>query len=490
MYNYHSQTTLTAILVLILVVFASGCSKSYIGRENASKVNRTPDSSEHASQNNASEQNALNKPTQGNQNTPQSLPQIEKAKKVIHLSSMPDSLTICTVSGTPVTIGDYRRQLTLQDTQLQDSLGTNPNLANQLIALAKTRGITLTEDEKKKLIDTSANTQKVTGEVFKKYLKERKMTEADFNRQVLNLGLAFKMGNKLIEDRLLNEMVDRELICTAARAKGLGKTAFNKYIEIKRSSHFDTLLKSTPLSSDQLKEQIVKDELVSLMVSKIQKQAPVSDNDIVKLYKDNKDKFRHGERIRLSQIIIAAPSVDIPPTESVRTQLKKANPRMTDKDLDQLVKVEEQQIRQRANDLLNRALRGEDFSRLANEFSDDPASRAAKNGGDMGWQERNNLVKEIAVSVWPLKVGEVYKDVITSPYGYHIVKVTGKEGSGLLPFAEVKESLKGVLAQNNSQQAISDWLQEKYRNAPILLSSEFEALIAGEAKGKKTSQVR
>jgi hypothetical protein len=471
-------------LSLSLIPLAYGCSVKK-NAENSSQTSDTKNvdtaSKGPAGQKDLASKSTQSKPANGNEIE---LPQIEAAKKAIRLDSMPDTLTICTVSGTPITIGDYKRQLLLRATQLQDALGSNPDLGSRLLEIAKQRGLTLTQEEKDKLLQNSKTTQKVAGEAFQKYLKERKMTGGDFNQQVLSVGLALKMGGKLIEDQLLNEIVDRELLCSAARADGFGKTAFNKYIEFKNSPNFDSLRKSMPLSPEQLRDQIVKDELVTLMRSKIQKQSKVTDTDIAKLYKENKDKLRHGERIRMSQIIVAAPTVDLAPLESVRTQLKKSKPKMTDKELDQAVKVEEQQLKQKANDLLKRALNGEDFSTLANDYTDDPAARAQKNGGDIGWQEKTALVKEIASSVWPLKVGKVYPEVISTPFGYHVVKVTGKEGAGVMTYTDVKEGLKNVLVQNNSQEVVMEWLKEKHRSAPILLSHEFQELTKGRSTTK------
>lgn len=71
-----------------------------------------------------------------------------------------------------------------------------------------------------------------------------------------------------------------------------------------------------------------------------------------------------------------------------------------------------------AEELQKRAQGGEDFSKLAEEHSDDPGS-AAK-GGDLGSFGRGQMVKEFADTAFALKIGEV-SQVVESPFGFHVI---------------------------------------------------------------------
>lgn len=75
----------------------------------------------------------------------------------------------------------------------------------------------------------------------------------------------------------------------------------------------------------------------------------------------------------------------------------------------------------KANEIYDRIAKGEDFAKLAREFSKDPGSAA--NGGDLGWFGRNRMVKEFEDACFNGPVNQVQKPVKTS-YGYHIIKVT------------------------------------------------------------------
>ncbi|AEH49047.1 peptidylprolyl isomerase [Parageobacillus thermoglucosidasius] len=81
--------------------------------------------------------------------------------------------------------------------------------------------------------------------------------------------------------------------------------------------------------------------------------------------------------------------------------------------------------------------KGEDFAKLAKQYSQDPGS--ASNGGDLGWFGQGKMVKEFEDAAYKLKVGEI-SDPVKTEYGYHIIKVTDKEEKK--PFNEMKEEIE------------------------------------------------
>jgi protein-export membrane protein SecD len=79
----------------------------------------------------------------------------------------------------------------------------------------------------------------------------------------------------------------------------------------------------------------------------------------------------------------------------------------------------------KANEILARALAGEDFAQLASEYSEDLAS--AVQGGDLGWAKKNpevpELVPEFGKAIFEdLEDGEISPEIIESQFGYHIIK--------------------------------------------------------------------
>lgn len=115
-----------------------------------------------------------------------------------------------------------------------------------------------------------------------------------------------------------------------------------------------------------------------------------------------------------------------------------------------LIKVDEEatddqkaKARKEIDALLARARGGENFSELAKAHSQDSAS--AVKGGDMGFTPRGRMVPEFDDAMFALAPSKI-SDVVTTKYGYHIIKVEAfREGNITLEAAtpEIAESLYG-----------------------------------------------
>src|SRR5271154_4023131 len=82
------------------------------------------------------------------------------------------------------------------------------------------------------------------------------------------------------------------------------------------------------------------------------------------------------------------------------------------------------QITHKAQDLADRAVKGEDFGELAIANSN---SQTALDGGQLGWRKGNQLPQFILDLVIKMKPGEVSQPVRT-PSGFHIVKLNERRG--------------------------------------------------------------
>jgi len=78
-----------------------------------------------------------------------------------------------------------------------------------------------------------------------------------------------------------------------------------------------------------------------------------------------------------------------------------------------------------ATALLERALEGEDFSKLANEYSEDPGNQGI-NGGDLGWFGEGRMVKEFEKAAFGASKGSIVGPV-KSKFGYHVIQVRDKK---------------------------------------------------------------
>jgi len=110
-----------------------------------------------------------------------------------------------------------------------------------------------------------------------------------------------------------------------------------------------------------------------------------------------------------------------------------------------------------AKKLYEQIKKGADFDKLAKEKSTDKGSGA--NGGDLGWFTRDKMVPEFADAAFKLKKGDV-SEPVKSEFGWHIIKLEDRRPLQIASFDDMKESLKGELA-NKAVQAYVETLLKK-----------------------------
>jgi parvulin-like peptidyl-prolyl isomerase len=406
-----------------------------------------------------------------------STPPLKPGQKNISVDNLPNNMTIITVSGAPITVGEYRRMFKMQQVQLESLAMNNPSVRANLLDQAKKLKLSLSADEKSKLVSVAHKAKAPDEAAFQKFLKDNKITAEQFDNEICDAGLAVKAVNALLQQSLLTDLINREVLCRAGKEAGFAGKAENNYITFKHSDDYKRLMEATKLSAGDIQEEVYKNELSKLMLTKLQGRAAVADKDLKQFYDKNKDKFQHKERIRLSQIIVAAPSVDGGGVQSVRTQLKKENAKLDGKELDDKAKQVMEVQRQKATAILTMAKDGQNFADLANKFSDDMQAKNGKTGGDMGYQAKEQLLPEFAKAIWPLKAGQVYPGLVQTALGFHIIKVTEHQGTGTASLAEIKPQLKQVLMQQKQQQVVNSWLAEKRQNTKIVLAPQFASLL-------------
>lgn len=80
--------------------------------------------------------------------------------------------------------------------------------------------------------------------------------------------------------------------------------------------------------------------------------------------------------------------------------------------------------RAQAQQIWQRVKQGANFEALAREFSTCPSKSS---GGDLGWFGPGKMVPAFESAVKRLGIGSV-SDVVSTQFGFHIIKVTGKRG--------------------------------------------------------------
>ena len=97
----------------------------------------------------------------------------------------------------------------------------------------------------------------------------------------------------------------------------------------------------------------------------------------------------------------------------------------------------EEEAEKEAKEIIKRLDKGEDFSEIAKEKSDDPGSK--DNGGDLGYFGKGEMVKEFEDAAYALNVDEYTKEPVKTSYGYHIILKTGQKDKAELK--DVKDTI-------------------------------------------------
>ncbi|MDR3578995.1 MAG: peptidylprolyl isomerase [Oryzomonas sp.] len=237
------------------------------------------------------------------------------------------------------------------------------------------------------------------------------ITTGDFNNELKNLPEYLKTMAETPQGRkeMLDTMVIRELILQQAAKDGLDKSP-----EVARKL-------------EDLKKRLIVE---AFLKKRVETDAKIGDDDLKKFYEQNKDKFKTGEQVRASHI---------------------------------LVKTEKE-----AKDVLAQIKAGGKFEELAKKYSVD--SSAAK-GGDLGWFGKGSMVPVFEKAVLSLKEGQV-SDVVKSDFGYHIIKLTGKRPAGVRPFEEVKDQIKAAIMPTKQQEVFQKIKDELKKSAKINIKED------------------
>jgi len=110
-----------------------------------------------------------------------------------------------------------------------------------------------------------------------------------------------------------------------------------------------------------------------------------------------------------------------------------------------------------AKGLLVRAQGGEDFAKLAREYSQDAGTRA--DGGDLGFIGRDIMPKPIEELLFSMKVGDV-RGPVRADRGFHVMKLVDKRNKDAKPFAEVQDEIRMRLRQREMERQTKIYLSD------------------------------
>jgi peptidyl-prolyl cis-trans isomerase C len=286
---------------------------------------------------------------------------------------------------------------------------------------------------------------KVNGEDIKK---------EDFDQMIK--GMEMQAGQQIPPDRrdeilrnALDQLIVYRLLSQESKARGLKVEETDVDAKVKEvrdrfqtQAAFEAALKQRGMTVDDLKKEARADLVVSKLVDAEVATVPgPSDAEAKDFYAKNPDRFKQDESIRASHILIR---VDEKADGAAKAKAKAT-----------------------IETVLKKAKAGEDFGKLAQQYSQDGS---AAQGGDLGYFPRGQMVPAFSDAAFALKPGEV-SGVVTTPFGYHVIKLVDRKPGRVVPFEEAAPQIKQFLEGQKKQEHADAFI------AGLKKKSKIEVLI-------------
>ncbi|MCE5312861.1 MAG: peptidyl-prolyl cis-trans isomerase [Nitrospiraceae bacterium] len=223
-------------------------------------------------------------------------------------------------------------------------------------------------------------------------------------------------------ERLINELVNREMLYMEAKKKGFEKTPeFKKKLE-----------------------DFKKVTLIQQMLGKeMEGWSKVTDEDVKAYYDKNKADMIEPTKIRLSHIVV----------NNEQDAIKAAE----------------------------RLKKGEDFAKVAAEMSTD--TKSAKSGGDLGSFNLGELDPNLENIAFRLKKGDISVPLKRKD-GIHLLKVTERQGK-LVPFDKAKDVIKQKLTAEKQKEGFDKYLEGIKKNYKVDINRDEISSINFAAQPEK-----
>ena len=246
--------------------------------------------------------------------------------------------------------------------------------------------------------------------------------------------------DQLIDEKLVRQEVVRLKIVVSEKEVTMGVEDMMKNTNLSEDQ-FKKALAEQDITMEEYREQMKNEmERLRLLDAEVKSKVQVKEKEIESYYKEHMDNFNTPPEVRLQQILLM-----IPPGVSEQ---------------------EISQIRGRAEEIVQKIKKGEDFTSLARLYSQDSS---AATGGDIGFFKQGELMPAINEVAFSLYIGEA-SSVIQTSAGFHIIKVLEKRERQKMTEEERNKEIWDILYTKNMDDMFKQWLKELRRKSFIEIS--------------------
>lgn len=283
------------------------------------------------------------------------------------------------------------------------------------------------------------------------------ITQGDINEVLIPIYSQYKatysdeqLIQKLQEARkdILLQMIEDKLIIQEAEKLGVSvsdEEVQDRLEQIKGQfmdeAEFQEALRSQGITLEQLKEKYRQQLIIKKLVNyEVREKVDVTPTEVAQYYQQHRQEFKEPAQVKVRTILIRKDKDEADDNEAGN---EKARVRM---------------------ELIKKQLElGDDFSKLAKEYSEDPT---AIEGGDMGYIKKGQMMSQIDEVIFSLDEGRI-SDVVETNVGYHIFMVTKKKPSSTKSFDQVRSEIEDIIFQQKAEARFNEWMDGLKEDAYI-----------------------
>jgi peptidyl-prolyl cis-trans isomerase C len=239
------------------------------------------------------------------------------------------------------------------------------------------------------------------------------LREADLDRLLSNLSPEVQKSIENSPEQRSNFI--RQFLLTKATASRARKEGFDRKPEVKE------------LLSNLIDQFLAQEYLNKVVIANI----TITDDELKKYYAEHENEFLVPEAVKARHIFIASSK-------------------------DSAVELKEK-ARLKAEVILEKIRKGEDFAKTAREQSED-ADTAAKDG-DLGYiTEGKTNSLEFEKAVFALKSGET-SNIVETPFGYHIIRIDDRKEKRTATLDEAKDYMTNLLREEQKKKKAQEFVE-------------------------------
>jgi peptidyl-prolyl cis-trans isomerase C len=252
----------------------------------------------------------------------------------------------------------------------------------------------------------------------------------------------------LLERQALDDLILVKLlngVATPAQKTEAAAEAGTNFNELKKQFPTEEMmvskLKASGMTVDQVRSNLVEQVTAHLVLSA---KAGITDAAVKQYYDDNPTQMEEPERVRVSFITMGGPDpVTGAPLPNDQLQAK----------------------HKLIEEVRDRAVKGEDFAALVQQYSEDSASK--QHGGEIVLVHgMRGLPPEFETAAFALDTNQV-SEVITTQFGYHIIKLKEKIPAKQASLADATPEIRRFLESKALKQILPGYYEELKKNADV-----------------------